>query len=321
MPKGILRSVGKGGANEWRDVKLVQLYLNAYDLGEHQPPKLVNDGKIGHNTLRAIEIFQKYAVGMTKPDRRVDPNGKTFRYLTMFHSKSAQSKFEDALTQASSKNLPAKITRKVIRSKAGLALKVSYKGVDNSKQRVSEYAKTVIKLALKESGMTTAVITSTMRSPKEQATIMLRNAKKNYQKQIDLYGSSGDAVLKIYNENKHLNDEQIIDLMVKKIEALEKEGKSVSRHCATEEQYKKRNVFDIGVNSTRSLNTNFNIDAFTKSLENLKKEGYINHFIDETKKSNNCWHVEIIPNTKSIPLYNSGMLLNPVIYINGMLLA
>ncbi len=28
MPKGILRSVGKNGANEKRDVKLIQVYLN-----------------------------------------------------------------------------------------------------------------------------------------------------------------------------------------------------------------------------------------------------------------------------------------------------
>ena len=321
MPKGLIKSVGKGGANEWRDVKLVQLYLNAYDLGKHQPQELATDGRVGANTLKAIETFQRYAVGMAKPDMRIDPNGKTFRYLTMFHSQVAQQKFEDALANTSNKNLPAKITKKIIRSKAGLAgLKVTYKGVEDSKQKVSEYAKDVIKLALKESGMTTAVITSTMRTPREQATIMLRNAKKNYQKQVDLYGSSGDAVLKVYHDNESLKDEQIIDLMVKKIESLEKEGKVVSRHCATEESYKKRNIFDIGVSSTRASNANFNMDAFTKSLMDLKKEGYIDHFFDETNKSNSCWHVEIITNAKSISGYSSGILLNPVVYINGMLL-
>lgn len=322
MPKGIIKSVGKGGANEWRDVKLVQLYLNAYDLGKHQPKELVTDGRIGKNTIAAIELFQKYAVGMIVPDKRVDPNGKTFRYLTMFHSQSEQQKFEDALTKTSSKKPPARITKKIIRSKAGLAdLRVSYNGVDKSKQKVSEYAKNVIRLALKESGMSTAVITSTMRTPEEQARIMLRNAKKNYQQQIDLYGPTGDAVLKVYKDNKSLKDEQIIDLMVKKIEALKKNNKVALRHCSTEEDYKKLNVFDIGLKSTRASNANFNKDIFTNSLESLKKEGYIDDFIDETNKSNSCWHIEIIPNAKSIPNYSPGFLLNPIIYINGRMLA
>jgi hypothetical protein len=322
MPKGLVKSVGKGGANEWRDVKLVQLYLNSYDLGKHQPPELAADGKMGANTLKAIEIFQKYAVGMAKPDMRVDPNGKTFRYLTMFHSQAAQQRFEDALTRTSGKNLPAKITKKVIRSKAGLAgLTVTYNGVEDSKQKVSEYAKDVIKLALKESGMTTAVITSTMRTPKEQATIMLRNAKKNYKKQFQLYRTEGQEVLKVYDANKTLSDEKITNLMVEKIESLEKEGRAVSSHCITEKGYKKRNIIDIGVGSTRALNANFNKEFFTNALENLKKEGFIARLIDETNKSNNCWHVEIIPNVKSIPGYSPGLLLNPIIYINGSMLA
>lgn len=187
MPKGIYKSVGKAGANEWRDVKLIQLYINSYDLGKHQPPELTTDGKIGTKTLKAIESFQKHAVGMAYPDKRIDPNGKTFRYLTMFHSKASQQKFEGNLTTSSHKNTSTspKITLKNVRSMAGLAaLNIKYNGVETSKQKVSEYAKNVLKLALKESGMSTAVITSTMRSPKEQATIMLRNAKIHYQNKL-----------------------------------------------------------------------------------------------------------------------------------------
>jgi hypothetical protein len=235
----------------------------------------------------------------------------------MYHTQVAQQEFENALTKSSSKKT-AKITKKIIRSKAGLTdLRVSYNGVDKSKQKVSEYAKNVIKLALKESGMTVAAITSTMRTPKEQATAMLRNAKKNYQDQFGLYGLAGQEVLKVYNANKTLSDDKVIKLMVEKIESLEKAGGKVSRHCTTDEGYKKKNIIDIGVNSTRALNANFNKAAFTKALKNLKKEGFIDRFIDETNKSNNCWHIEIVPNVKSIPNYSPGLLLNPVKYING----
>ncbi|MEJ2613268.1 MAG: hypothetical protein P8179_25285 [Candidatus Thiodiazotropha sp.] len=88
--------------------------------------------------------------------------------------------------------------------------------------------------------MSAAAITSTMRTPKEQATIMLRNAKKNYQKQVDLNRTSGDVVLKVYQDNKELSDEKIIKLMVDKIADLEKSSKIVSRHCTTEDGSKRR---------------------------------------------------------------------------------
>lgn len=122
----------------------------------------------------------------------------------------------------------------------------------------------------------------------------------------------------MYANNKTLSDTEIINLMIKKIEDQIKENKIVSRHCATEESFKKKNIFDIGVNSTKAVNPNFSKGKFTKALQNLKKEGFINHFIDETKKSNNCWHVEIIPGVKSIANYDTGLLLSPTVYINGV---
>lgn len=322
MPRGISKSVGPKNKcpNEYFDVKLVQTYLNLFDLGSYKTDKLTADGRIGPNTLKAIGEFQRVAVGMKYPDRRVDPAGRTFRYLTMFHSHIDQQRIEDELVTSRPSKRSLVVTDKHVNNKAGLnEYNVIYKGVKTSKQKVSEYAKNVVRMALKESGMSSAAITSTIRTPKEQASIMLRNAKKNYQKQLALYGRNGDSVLKVYNANKKLSDDDIIDLMVEKIEELEKQGKIVSRHCATEESYSKKNVFDIGLNSTKAINHNFSRDKFTKALKNLKKEGFIDHLIDETNKSNTCWHLEIIPNVKSIYSYDSGILLNPICYINGKL--
>lgn len=72
-------SVGAGGKNESRDVKVVQRLLNKHSL----PPlrDLTVDGKAGPNTIDAIRHFQSVVVKMRSPDGRVDPGGKTIRRL------------------------------------------------------------------------------------------------------------------------------------------------------------------------------------------------------------------------------------------------
>jgi len=65
--------------------------------------------------------------------------------------------------------------------------------------------------------MKAAVITSTLRTPEEQAAIMLKNAKIDLKKQYRLYGRSGDTVLKIYDENKGKADDEILELMIIKL--------------------------------------------------------------------------------------------------------
>ena len=76
----------------------------------------------------------------------------------------------------------------------------------------------------------------------------------------------------------------------------------VSLHVTTPEKYKLKNIIDIGVNSTQSAaGVSFNKAAITAAFKKAEKDGYINKFIDETNKSNNCWHVEIVPNVKALP--------------------
>lgn len=72
-------SVGRDGDNLEGDVRLVQQLLNRQDLAPLT--KLKEDGRIGPATLDAIRHFQIRFVGMTSPDGRVDPDGRTFRRL------------------------------------------------------------------------------------------------------------------------------------------------------------------------------------------------------------------------------------------------
>jgi hypothetical protein len=81
MAKKISASVGKGGKNKPEDVEIVQELLNDFTkmCGFK---KLDVDGQVGSKTISAIAEFQKSAVGMSKPDSRVDPSGPSFSTLT-----------------------------------------------------------------------------------------------------------------------------------------------------------------------------------------------------------------------------------------------
>lgn len=318
MPKGLLRSVGTNGANHKRDVKLVQTYLNLNSQLVSQGKTLTVDGLIGRNTINEIKKFQKSAVGMKYPDGRIDPNGKTFRFLTLYLSDAEQNKFEKSLTENRPAPNSTKVTQEKLQASAGLEnQRVIYKGVAQSRRLVSNYAINVIKLALKEAGMDVAVITSTLRTPKEQASIMYRNAKANLKKQYALYGRVGDQVLKVFENNSGKSESEVIGLMVKKIEEYESKNLRVSKHCVSEEGYKKLNIIDVGVNSTKAVSKNFDLLKFTAALRQLEKDGYIARLIDETSKSNSCWHIEITPNVKAIEDYNKNTIFMPRRLINN----
>jgi len=317
--KGIVRSVGVNGINQRKDVRIIQTYLNSFSAWKKKIMPLKVDGIAGNKTYHAIKAFQQQAVGMKNPDGRIDPHGKTFRYLTMYISQEQQQALETAAHQNQRAARPVLISSKTVSDQTGLnGFTVSYKsGVLKSRRIVSNYAMSVIKIALKESGMKTAVITSTLRTPEEQASIMLKNAKIDLKKQYRLYGRGGDAVLKIYDKNKDKSDTEILQLMVDKINDLEKSNRRVSNHCISKNGYVKKNIIDIGLNSTKNANKKFNPKKFTKALKSLEKEGFINRLIDETGKSNQCWHIEVTPNKKILSNYNKGSILNQTTFVNG----
>lgn len=96
MAKKISSSVGKGGKNKPEDIKIVQELLNDFTkmCGFK---KLDEDGLIGPKTLSAIAEFQKTAVGMSKPDSRIDTNGDSFATLSK-GPKKAEAEIKKAET-------------------------------------------------------------------------------------------------------------------------------------------------------------------------------------------------------------------------------
>lgn len=273
----ITASVGKNGVNKHSDALTVQKLINQ-NIGLITPLRpLVEDGKAGPKTIGAIEEFQRRILGLSNPNGRVETNGEILKKLNEKSTMTSLANLDGSCQVTYSHKVPA------------------------SQQIVSDYAKDVIKLALKKSGMTHAVITSTIRTAREQAAIMYKHATKDLVGQFQLYRAAGDEVLKVFQANKNKEQSVVIELMEKKIESIMKKGIRVSPHCVTLAKYKNLNVFDIGVNSTRAVcGKSFDMDKFTKALIAMKDAGYIKKFIDETRKVNTTWHIEIEPNKKSI---------------------
>jgi peptidoglycan hydrolase-like protein with peptidoglycan-binding domain len=282
MAVKILLSVGKGGINRRDDVVLVQNLLNCFVM-RLMIPMLRVDGQAGPRTIAAITAFQTNILRLRAPDGRVDPNGRTFI----------------ALAGGAGQTLLATAP---LRAAVGGAPRVIYSStVPSASRLVSGYAIKVIEKALVMSGMSAAVITSTLRLPAEQAAIMYRNAVKDLLAQKQLYGANGGKVLDVFESNRTKTQNEVIKLMVEKIEELAKQGFQVSNHVSTPERYAKRNIIDIGVNSTRSeAGKSFDMTKLTLAFRKVETEGFIARFIDETTKSNTCWHLEIVPDVKAL---------------------
>lgn len=283
MPVSIRHSVGKGGVNHRGDVAAIQAQLNLFSKQLALQPIPV-DGLAGPGTIAAIVEFQRKIEKLALQTGCIDPNGGTLKALNAGVSAAG------AATPAPAPVPPA-------------ASPVTYKAdVPASARIVSAYSIKVIEQALAAAGMNAAVITSTLRLPAEQAAIMYRNAVQNLTGQYKLYGATGDQILDVYKANKTKPQAVVVALMEKKIEELANKGQRVSNHVTTTTRYATLNIVDIGVNSTKAAaGSTFDLAKLTKAFRKLETDGYIKRFIDETAKTNQCWHLEIVPNAKAFP--------------------
>lgn len=66
--------------------------------------------------------------------------------------------------------------------------------------------------------------------------MMYRNAKLSLEVQYDLYGTNGEMVLQIYDNNKQKSEAEVKKLMVAKVKELLQNDKRVSLHVTTHEK-------------------------------------------------------------------------------------
>ncbi len=283
----IQHSVGQGGYNRWDDVVAIQDNLNRLPRTVLPVPMLATDGKIGPRTISAILEFQRRVVHLANPDGRIDPNGRSLNALR------TALVVGGAAPTPSPAPAPVPVAPGAVTygEKVGIANRI-----------VSSYAIGVIEYALSRAAIARAVITSTIRLPREQAETMYANAVLNLAGQYSLYNGSGDQVLKVYEDNATRPAAEVIDLMTAKIEDLSERNNRVSKHVTTLTKYAALNIIDIGLNSTRAVNPpGFDKEKLTTAFVQLQSEGFIQTFIDETEKTNTCRHLEIVPNVKALP--------------------
>ena len=136
MITGIAQSVGINGVNQRKDVRIIQAYLNSFTAWEKPIETLKIDGYAGKKTDYAIKQFQRQAIGIKKPDGRVDPNGKTFRYLTMYHDQKQQVALETAALANGKISKDVLVANKSTTIPAGLVgFTVSYKNNIKKKKK------------------------------------------------------------------------------------------------------------------------------------------------------------------------------------------
>lgn len=82
----IIKSVGLGGQNNKNDVKAVQTALNKLLTLIPPTKRLIEDGLLNSSaasakTIDAIKLFQRKVLNMSRPDGKIDPNGRTHRKI------------------------------------------------------------------------------------------------------------------------------------------------------------------------------------------------------------------------------------------------
>ncbi len=159
MATSISKSVGRNGANLHNDVVTVQELLNAniQRIGPTAPLK--PDGRVGNKTLTAIEQFQRKVVGMSQPDGRVDPGGRTWQALAATTPASAGAVASTAYGTFSHPDAN-KVT-----------LTYGIQGDGKPVRPLTAKAEHLLKSILASVGMRGAQLTSTLRTYEDQARI------------------------------------------------------------------------------------------------------------------------------------------------------
>lgn len=184
-----------------------------------------------------------------------------------------------------------KLDRSVIPSVSDVI--IGFKGVNEQSRQtiVSQKTKNVLAYLAKEANMDKLFITSTIRTPRAQAEAMYIKATK--------YAKPGEEVKKVKAEciAKGLGKEATIQKMVEKIVEFQNKGVRVSKHCVSEEQYRKNNIIDLGTNSN-GFGTGNTLNSVGKRFkavcEKALKDGIISGFISADVPGEGAMHIEIM---------------------------
>ncbi len=151
----------------------------------------------------------------------------------------------------------------------------------------------IVKDSLRAAGQRTVTITSTARTPADQARAMFQNLTNpanpinvNVNNQLALYAAPGRAVINVFvQQTQGLTRQQILANGAAIRAAMEQEinrqgPQNVSRHCADPATV---NVADLGAGAFNATNGPLFVNAIRPR---------VTRFIDE-RNSNGCYHIEV----------------------------
>lgn len=175
--------------------------------------------------------------------------------------------------------------------------------------KVPAWAEARLRKYMRAAGVTSVLVTSTFRSPQDQARIMLK-AIQDYGMPYNrnLYGSIGDKVLDGYNSA--LPDGVNITTMAAIILSLG--PKNVSRHCSTDTV-----VLDVAPSSIPGEKR----AGFLDGLQYGKSVGEIRELIWPPKDV--AFHIEFIPGVPDHPIIvrpgmNTGGIVAALLLVGGL---
>lgn len=280
----------KGGNDGWnyRGKGLIQLtgrtnYKNASDFLKKVFPEDYVDLEVNYDKVAEIKyaVLSSIAFWEGKSIYNIADISKTkesvpnVRLLVNSYDKGnvkTQKYFENA-TDAFKVDQCKK--DKVEKKKSNNTVKLDFVGKTAKESALSEKTKNILREVGESSGNYYIAITSTARTPYDQARIMYDNCKADLQEQRRTYKTPGQRVIDIYEINRSKPRETVIKLMEKKINEL---GPStVSKHLANPEIL---NTFDISYG---------NLADKTKFWNEMKKRIEL----DDILKENNCYHIQI----------------------------
>lgn len=157
---------------------------------------------------------------------------------------------------------------------------------------VTEKSKNILCELASQYGMKTIYITSTLRTPEEQARAMYNNIANG---RVIRYAAPGAEVTRICQNGikKRLGKTKTINNMVSKILEYDKKGIRVSKHCVSFETYAKKNIIDLGVNSN-GFTSNAQKRKFQEICDLALNQGKLSSFISPLRdKAEPAFHLEI----------------------------
>lgn len=271
-------------------------YVSRYVSEQTKKEILKSVGVENANTKAAIEYSRSHIVlpkGSKSADSEKKNNVIHIKTTTTDKSVAGRSKNEPEKHQTTSEGK----TKNVSVDKDFVpAIIFSSKIPEDLKNIVSNQSLDIMKEIMKSSGVHKITITSTLRTVQKQVVAMYDNMRsKGIQSQLDYYAAPGREVVQtgVDAGGTDKNKESVVKkAMMDKVESLQKDGRLVSKHCVSLEEYALRNVFDISKTSMPAKLQRAFDKALTKYAEdNPDKMKYISPLKTHGEPA---FHVEIV---------------------------